>query len=111
MGNSVDSAFIVKSDVAQRLSLFLPIVAALTLFGENLSEVQTNRAVPRICRAVLPALEARRRQNSGSAWRQAALLLGVWAGYGIIDILFKQLAKAAWHFQATCCMHLCWQVC
>lgn len=35
MGKSVESAGIVKSDAAQRLSLFLPIVAALTLFGEN----------------------------------------------------------------------------
>ncbi|MBZ5718459.1 EamA/RhaT family transporter, partial [Haemophilus influenzae] len=38
MGKSVEAAGIVKSDAAQRLSLFLPIVAALTLFGEKLSE-------------------------------------------------------------------------
>lgn len=37
-------------------------------------------------------------KKSGSAWRQAALLLGVWAGYGIIDILFKQLAKSGTAF-------------
>src|SRR5690625_7190868 len=26
--------------------------------------------------------------------RSALLLLGVWAGYGVIDVLFKQLAKS-----------------
>ncbi|HFA6838207.1 TPA: EamA/RhaT family transporter, partial [Neisseria gonorrhoeae] len=37
-------------------------------------------------------------KKSGSAWRQALLLLGVWAGYGIIDILFKQIAKSGTAF-------------
>ena len=38
MGKSVDTAGIVKSDAAQRLSLFLPIVASFALFGEKLTE-------------------------------------------------------------------------
>ena len=38
MGKSVDAAGIVKSDAAQRLSLFLPIVASFTLFHEQLTE-------------------------------------------------------------------------
>ena len=37
MGKSVDAAGIVKSDAAQRLSLFLPIVASFTLFHEQLT--------------------------------------------------------------------------
>ncbi|RQK84461.1 EamA/RhaT family transporter [Neisseria meningitidis] len=76
MGKSVESAGIVKSDAAQRLSLFLPIVAALFCLLWKHSGGK----------------------KSGSAWRQAALLLGVWAGYGIIDILFKQLAKSGTAF-------------
>ena len=38
MGKSVDAAGIVKSDAAQRLSLFLPIVASFTLFHEQLTK-------------------------------------------------------------------------
>ena len=38
MGKSVDAAGIVKSDAAQRLSLFLPIIASFTLFYEQLTE-------------------------------------------------------------------------
>lgn len=38
MGKSVDAAGIVKSDAAQRLSLFLPIIASFTLFHEQLTE-------------------------------------------------------------------------
>ena len=34
MGRAVATAGIIKSDAAQRLSLFLPVLAAFTLFGE-----------------------------------------------------------------------------
>jgi len=35
------------------------------------------------------------RDGSGSLKEQIACLLGVWLGYGVIDILFKQLSKTA----------------
>ncbi|HFC4068772.1 TPA: EamA/RhaT family transporter, partial [Neisseria gonorrhoeae] len=98
MGKSVESAGIVKSDAAQRLSLFLPIVAALTLFGEKLSEGK----LIGLCLAFVALFcllwKSDSGKKSGSAWRQALLLLGVWAGYGIIDILFKQIAKSGTAF-------------
>ncbi|CWO09184.1 DMT family transporter [Neisseria meningitidis] len=98
MGKSVEAAGIVKSDAAQRLSLFLPIVAALTLFGEKLSEGKLIGLCLAFAALFCLLWKHSGGKKSGSAWRQAALLLGVWAGYGIIDILFKQLAKSGTAF-------------
>lgn len=98
MGKSVEAAGIVKSDAAQRLSLFLPIVAALTLFGEKLSEGKLIGLCLAFAALFCLLWKSGGGKKSGGAWRQAALLLGVWAGYGIIDILFKQLAKSGTAF-------------
>ncbi|WP_304677847.1 DMT family transporter [Neisseria polysaccharea] len=101
MGKSVEFAGIVKSDAAQRLSLFLPIVAALTLFGEKLSEGKLIGLCLAFAALFCLLWKSDNGKKSGSAWRQAALLLSVWAGYGIIDILFKQLAKSGTAFSGN----------
>lgn len=94
MARAVQSAGIVKADAAQRLSLFLPIVAAFVLFGEELS---VNKIVG-IVLAFLALLALLYKENGRSQSRHTAgaawWLLGVWLGYGVIDILFKQLAKS-----------------
>ncbi|UOP05066.1 EamA family transporter [Conchiformibius kuhniae] len=95
MGRAVQHTGIVKSDAAQRLSLFLPVVAAFTVFGEALT---ANRLLGVLLAfAALLCLVYKPAPQDGSkapADRQTALLLlGVWAGYGVIDILFKQLSK------------------
>ena len=97
MGKAVQHAGIVKSDAAQRLSLFLPVLAAFALFGETLTP---HRAVGLLlafaalaCLLIKPQKTAL--SGSGSLKTQIACLLGVWLGYGMIDILFKQLSKTA----------------
>ena len=97
MGKAVQHAGIVKSDAAQRLSLFLPVLAAFALFGETLTP---HRAVGLLlafaalaCLLIKP--QGSLKAGSGNAKTQIACLLGVWLGYGVIDILFKQLSKTA----------------
>lgn len=101
MAQAVTAAGIVKSDAAQRLSLFLPIVAAFLLFGETLT---ANKIVGIVL--AFAALLALLYKDSRSGGRsrggvQALYLLGVWLGYGLIDILFKQLAKSGQAFAST----------
>lgn len=89
MARAVEQAGIVRSDAAQRLSLILPVLAAFLLFGERLN---TNKLVSIILAfSALAALlykPGQSKKNGGWPW-----LAGVWLGFGIIDILFKQLSK------------------
>ncbi|MDK4680499.1 DMT family transporter [Kingella negevensis] len=94
MGRAVESTGIVKSDAAQRLSLFLPVFAAFTFFGETLT---THRVIGLLLAiaALVCILNKPSQHTSSSLKTQIQLLLGVWLGYGTIDILLKQLSKEA----------------
>jgi len=90
MGECVKQAGIAKSDAAQRLSLFLPILAAFLIFGEIFSVGKILAVVLAIVSLTALVYKPKSKiQSTGSIW----VLLGVWFGYGIIDILFKQLSK------------------
>lgn len=92
MGKAAQQAGIVKADAAQRLSLFLPIAAAFTLFGETLSANRIGGII--LAFAALLCL-LHKPQSNPQKTTPIWLLLGVWVGYGTIDILLKQLSKAA----------------
>ena len=93
MARAVEHAGIVRSDAAQRLSLFLPVLAAFIWFGERLS---VNRfiglALALVALLCLLWKRAGTNKSSGSLLNNMGWLLGVWVGYGVIDILFKQVA-------------------
>ncbi|HUG58653.1 MAG TPA: DMT family transporter [Candidimonas sp.] len=101
MAGAVRHAGIVLSDAAQRLSLFIPLIASFVLFGEALSSSKVAGIV--IALVALGCLLARQRQpgTTNDTGRAAALLLLVWLGYGTIDILFKQLAKSGAVFSSS----------
>lgn len=100
MGRAVEYAGIVKSDAAQRLSLILPIIAAVTVFGEQI----TGQRLLGIILAFLALFcllvrnDKYQRKSGGIAMLS---LVGVWFGYGVIDILFKQLSKSGTNFSTS----------
>jgi len=133
MAASVRHAGIVRSDAAQRLSLFIPLLAAFLLFGEPLTaqklwgiaaafaalacllgrrQVQADRAgrVPPTAQApasidapaatTAPSASAGATPANGAPAAGGSWLwpLAVWLGYGVIDILFKQMARAGTSF-------------
>lgn len=101
LGRAIAAVGMVATDAAQRLSLIIPIVAAFLLFGEVLTGTRIFGLV--LGFLALGAL-VYRPQSGGMAKqaRQTPLwLLGVWVGYGIIDILFKQVAKQGAAFPLT----------
>ena len=89
MARAVEQAGIVRSDAAQRLLLVLPVLAAFLLFGERLN---TNKSVSIVLAfgalAALLYKPGQGKKGGGMIW-----LAGVWLGFGVIDILFKQLSK------------------
>ena len=99
MSKAVEFAGIVRSDAAQRLSLFLPILAAFLIFHETLSQSKVVGIV--LAFVGLFCLLSKPNQQSAVAFRGILGLVGVWFGYGIIDILFKQVAKSGGAFPTT----------
>lgn len=90
---SVRHAGIVRSDAAQRLSLLLSLLAAFALFGERLTALKALG----IALGLLALLGMVWRSGHGGAERGAASWLyplTVFAGFGVIDILFKRVAQA-----------------
>ncbi|TDR31272.1 EamA/RhaT family transporter [Hydromonas duriensis] len=97
MSHAVQHAGIVKSDAAQRLALFIPILASFLIFGEQL---KTSRMVgiglaflALLCLIAKPSAAGKNRASSGNQGALIGSLLAVWVGYGVIDVLFKQVAK------------------
>ena len=99
MSKAVEFAGIVRSDAAQRLSLFLPILAAFLIFQEILSQSKVVGIV--LAFVGLFCLLSKPNEQSAVDFRGVLGLVGVWFGYGIIDILFKQVAKSGGAFPTT----------
>lgn len=101
LGRAIESVGMVATDAAQRLSLIIPIVAAFLLFGE----VLTGTRIFGLALGFLALGALIYRPQQGQVSKQVKYtplwLFGVWAGYGIIDILFKQVAKQGSAFPLT----------
>lgn len=86
---SVRQTGIVKTDIAQRLSLFIPLLAAYFLFKENFSTLK-------ICGlsagfiAIMLTLYKKSSSSQSGAWFYPII---VFIGFGLIDTLFKQIAQ------------------
>ncbi|QNS14869.1 EamA/RhaT family transporter [Mannheimia bovis] len=97
---ALEFAGIIRTDAAQRLSLFLPILAAFTIFGE---QVTNNKLIALLLAFVaLGCLLWKGNQGMEKGGKIAIISLAlVWIGYGVNDILFKQIAKSGSAFPVT----------
>ncbi|MCX7513281.1 EamA family transporter [Frateuria hangzhouensis] len=95
LAGSVRHAGIVRSEVAQRLSLLISLLAAFVLFGEPLSVTKVWGIAAGF--AALLGLVWRSSHHAGErlhgAGRWVYPLL-VFVGFGVIDVLFKRVAQA-----------------
>lgn len=89
LASSIKHIGIVKTDIAQRLSLFIPILASYFIFKEefnNLKFIGLSIAFP----AMILILSKNKSENSNNKkWIYPATVL---LGFGIIDVFFKQIA-------------------
>lgn len=107
MGRAVEKTGIVKSDAAQRLSLFLPVTASFTLFDEQLTQGRLIGLALAFTALFCLLWKSDGGKKSAGFAAGALLLLGVWAGYGVIDILFKQVAKSGTAFSGNLLIAFC----
>jgi drug/metabolite transporter (DMT)-like permease len=93
MAVSIRLTGIVRTDVAERLSLFIPVLAAFLLFGEVLNWIKVTGifigVVAMICLIPWKSRLAVRRRSTNSWF----YLLLIFIGMGVIDVLLKQIAK------------------
>lgn len=90
---AVRHAGIVRSDAAQRLSLLLSLLAAFVLFGEQLSAFKLGGiALGLLALLCMVWRSGHVPTKEGLAGWLYPLL--VFAGFGVIDILFKRVAQA-----------------
>ena len=101
LGRAIESVGMVATDAAQRLSLIIPIVASFLLFDELITGTHIlGLALGFLALAAL-VYRPQHAEISQQAKHTPIWLFGVWAGYGIIDILFKQVAKQGTAFPLT----------
>ncbi|SHM08718.1 transporter [Mucilaginibacter sp. OK098] len=88
---SVKLAGIVRTDVAQRLSLFIPIVAAFLFFNEALNSIKLIGLAVGFAAIIclIPWQKQTQDKTTAGSW---IYLLIVFFGMGVIDVLFKQVA-------------------
>lgn len=84
---SIKLTGIVKTDIAQRLSLFIPLIASYYLFNEIFSSLKIIGFVVGFS-AIFFTLNKKSESKSNN-WVYPLLVL---LGFGIIDILFKKVA-------------------
>lgn len=123
LGRAIEAVGMVATDAAQRLSLIIPIIAAFVLFGEVLTGTRMlglglgflalgalvyrpGQAAITQNNSIQGSSIANHSSNTANTPPNRTLqtplwLFGVWAGYGIIDILFKQVAKQGAAFPLT----------
>ncbi|WP_369969924.1 EamA family transporter [Stenotrophomonas rhizophila] len=95
MARAVTRAGIVRSDVAQRLSLLLSLLAAFLVFGETANGWKLAGLALGLLAIV--GISARPRAIATAAVapggeRAWPWLLAVWVGYALVDIMLKQVA-------------------
>ncbi len=88
---SVRNIGIVRTDIAQRLSLFIPILAAYFIFGEAFSTLRLGGLLVGFL-AIFLTLYKKSGSTATGNWLYP---LAVFFGFGIIDTLFKQVARSS----------------
>ncbi len=89
MAFSVRYAGIVRTDIAQRLSLIIPLLAAYLFFGEQFSTLKTGAISLGLLAVLLSISWDKTASDNKNSWLFPST---VFFGFGLIDILFKQIA-------------------
>lgn len=89
---SVQQVGIIRTDIAQRLSLFLPIIAAITIFNEKISILKYCGIIIGFISIYLILSNKNKSKQNINDYSDWLFPISVFIGFGVIDILFKQLA-------------------
>lgn len=88
---SIKYTGIIKTDIAQRMSLFIPIIASIFIFKENITMLRYLSLFLGFI-AVYFILSKADKDSKELSAKNVLFLICVFVGFGVIDILFKQMA-------------------
>lgn len=89
LATSVKKLGIVKTDIAQRLSLFIPLIAAYFIFKEDFN---TYKLIGLAVGLLAIFFTFFRKEKESAKLNNWIFPIMVFIGFGIIDVLFKQIA-------------------
>lgn len=87
---SIKNTGIIKTDIAQRMSLFIPILASVFIFKENISNLKYLALL--IGFISIGLILNKNDNNEVKSKNNYLYLLFVFIGFGVIDVCFKQVA-------------------
>lgn len=93
---SINKSGIIKTDIAQRISLIIPISASFLIFQESISIFKWIGILLGFISVILMLYKTDKKIQSNSIY-----LTLVFFGFGIIDVLFKQIAMQKTHPYTT----------
>lgn len=101
LAKSLENAGILKTEIAQRLSVVLSLSAAYFLFNEHFSRLKLLGVAIGLI-AVLIIVFARSGGSASSQSKKSILyLLCVWLGYAVVDILLKYTTSLGLQFAVS----------
>ena len=101
MAASVKAAGIVRTDVAQRLSLVLSLAAAFLLFGEKADALKIAGLVLGVAAIVCLVARSEPLPDASGASSRWLLPLVVLVGYASVDVLLKRIAISGTPFSVS----------
>ena len=102
LGKALQTVGMVKTEIAQRLSVILSVIAAFMLFQEQLNLLKALGLVLGLA-AILLLLFSKSGLNTTQAMPKTGLyaLLAVWGGYALVDVLLKYTSSLGLQFAVT----------
>ena len=90
-------AGLIKTEVAQRMSLVLSLLAAFLLFAETMSWLKLLGIALGLCGVLGLIISSKTGNTSVSPLKHSGwLLLTVWAGYAAVDVLLKYISSLSY---------------
>lgn len=93
LSRSLKTAGLVKTEIAQRLSLLLSLAAAFIWFGETITALKFAGLALGLL-AIIGLITGQAKNSTQNQARVWPILLVVWFGYASVDVLLKDISAA-----------------
>lgn len=101
LAKSLETAGIVKTEIAQRLSVVLSLCAAYILFHEQFNTLKMVGISLGVIAVLLILFAGKGAGSSSKAGKASLYLICVWVGYALVDILLKYTTSLGLQFAVS----------